>query len=94
MRQYAAKHSHAGSEKIDGVSLVGHTTSKAQLRMNLMQAVAAATSAVSGNEHIRASAWKHVVLEGNHFCQLQTNSTSRRTCSERINWPQSNRMTP
>eukprot|EP00971_Amphidinium_carterae_P033588 661426-Amphidinium_carterae.2 len=62
MRQYVAKHM-AMQVLSDGVSLVGLTKSKAELRLDLMQAVGAA-SEVSKNDHIRTSAWKHLVLEG------------------------------
>eukprot|EP00971_Amphidinium_carterae_P234514 4653575-Amphidinium_carterae.1 len=48
----------------DGVSPVGLTKSKAELRIDLMQAVGAATSEVAKNAHIRTSAWKHLVLDG------------------------------
>eukprot|EP00971_Amphidinium_carterae_P089527 1771939-Amphidinium_carterae.1 len=48
----------------DGVSPIGLTKSKAELRIDLMQAVGAATAEVAKNSHLRTSAWKHLVLEG------------------------------
>ena len=63
MRQYVSRHM-AAQVLEDGVLPTGLTNSKAELRIDLTQAVAMATTAVAGNEKLRTKGWEHLVMEG------------------------------
>ena len=63
MRQYVSRHM-AAQVLEDGVLPTGLTKSKAELRIDLTQAVAMATTAVAGNGRLRTKEWEHLVMEG------------------------------